>query len=121
MTRLLVIDDDRAVRDDVVELLELEGFDVLSAENGRHGVQIARQSRPDLIVCDIMMPELDGYGVLAELRHDLATATIPFIFLTALAGTFNLRQGMNLGADDYLVKPFSRSELLAAISSRLAQ
>ena len=121
MTNLLVIDDDHAVRVDLVDLLETEGFEVLSAENGRQGVQIARRSLPDLIICDIMMPELDGYGVLAELRRDAAAATIPFIFLTALADRSDVRQGMNRGADDYLVKPFPRSELLTAIATRLAK
>lgn len=121
MSKLLVIDDDHAVRVNLVELLEAEGFEVLSAADGRRGVQLARQSLPDLIICDIMMPELDGYGVLAELRQDSAVATIPFIFLTALADRSDLRQGMNLGADDYLVKPFARSELLTAIASRLAK
>jgi two-component system sensor histidine kinase/response regulator len=121
MTKLLVIDDDHTVRVNLVELLEAEDFEVLSAKDGRQGVEIARQSLPDLIICDIMMPELDGYGVLAELRQDSAAATIPFIFLTALADRSDLRQGMNLGADDYLVKPFARSELLTAIESRLAK
>ncbi len=121
MSKLLVIDDDQAVRLNLVELLEAEGFEVFSAEDGRRGVQVARQSLPDLIICDIMMPELDGHGVLAELRQDSATATIPFIFLTALGNKSDLRQGMNLGADDYLVKPFARSELLTAIDSRLAK
>jgi two-component system sensor histidine kinase/response regulator len=82
-------------------------------------VQLARQQLPDLIVCDIMMPELDGYGVLEELRQDFATATIPFIFLTAKADRLDLRQGMSLGADDYLVKPFTREEVLTAVSTRL--
>jgi len=121
MSKILVIDDEESVRANLVELLEAEGFDVTGAENGRTGVQLARQHLPDLIICDITMPELDGYGVLAELRQDSATATIPFVFLTARADRSDLRQGMNLGADDYLVKPFTRDELLKAISTRLAK
>ncbi len=121
MSKLLVIDDDVAVRSNLVELFEMEGFEVIGAENGRVGVQLAHQHLPDLIVCDIMMPELDGYGVLEELRQDFATATIPFIFLTAKADKADLRQGMTLGADDYLVKPFMREEVLAAVSTRLSK
>ena len=118
MSKILVIDDEESVRGNLAELLEAEGFDPISAENGRVGVQLAWQQLPDLIICDIMMPELDGYGVLDELRQAPATATIPFIFLTARAERADLRQGMNLGADDYLVKPFTRDELLKAISAR---
>ena len=121
MSKLLVIDDDHSVRVNLVELLEAEGFDVLSAKDGRSGVQLARQHLPDLIICDIMMPELDGYGVLEQLRQDPVTATTPFIFLTAKVERSDLRQGMNLGADDYLIKPFTRNELLTAISTRLAK
>ena len=121
MSKLLVIDDDEAVRENLVELFKLEGFEVVGAENGHVGVQLARQHLPDLIMCDIMMPELDGYGVLEELRQDFATATIPFIFLTAKADRADLRQGMSQGADDYLVKPFTRNEILNAVSTRLAK
>jgi two-component system, sensor histidine kinase and response regulator len=121
MSKLIVIDDDVAVRSNLVELFEMEGYEVIGAENGRAGVQLARQHLPDLIVCDIMMPVLDGFGVLEELRQDLATATIPFIFLTAKADKADLRQGMTLGADDYLVKPFTRDEILAAVTVRLAK
>ncbi len=121
MSKILVIDDQDTIRANLVEILEAEGFDVLNVEDGRSGAQLARQHLPDLIICDIMMPELDGYGVLTELRRDLATATIPFIFLTARADRSDLRQGMNLGADDYVVKPFTRDELLQAVSTRLAK
>jgi CheY-like chemotaxis protein len=121
VSKILVIDDQDIIRANLVEILEAEGFDVLNVEDGRSGVQLARQHLPDLIICDIMMPELDGYGVLTELRRDLATATIPFIFLTARADRSDLRQGMNLGADDYVVKPFTRDELLQAVSTRLAK
>jgi two-component system, sensor histidine kinase and response regulator len=119
MSKLLVIDDDTSIRDNLTELLDAEGYQVISAADGRVGAQLARQALPDLILCDIMMPELDGYEVLAELRHDPVTATIPFIFLTAKIEKSDLRQGMNLGADDYLVKPFTRVELLTAIAARL--
>ena len=121
MSKLLVIDDDVAVRSNLIELFEMEGFQVIGAENGRVGVQLARQHLPDLIVCDIMMPELDGYGVLEELRQDFVTSTIPFVFLTAKADKFDLRQGMTMGADDYLIKPFTRDEILTAVSARLSK
>lgn len=119
MTKILVVEDNEPSRINMVELLEGEGFDVIEAEDGRVGVQLAREHLPDLIVCDIMMPELDGYGVLSALRQNLETATIPFIFLTAKADQAAQRQGMVLGADDYLTKPFKRDELLEAISTRL--
>jgi two-component system sensor histidine kinase/response regulator len=119
MTKILVVEDNEPSRINMLELLEAEGFDVVGAKDGRVGVQLAREHLPDLIVCDIMMPELDGYGVLSALRQDLETATIPFIFLTAKADQAALRQGMVLGADDYLTKPFKRDELLEAISTRL--
>ncbi len=121
MSKLLIVDDEEFVRDNLIELFKMEGFEVISAENGRVGVQLARQHLPDLIVCDIMMTGLDGYGVLEELRQDSATATIPFIFLTAKADKADLRQGMGLGADDYLVKPFTRDEILTAVSTRLTK
>ncbi|MCU0516910.1 MAG: EAL domain-containing protein [Oscillatoria sp. Prado101] len=120
MFKILVIEDEALVRANILEILDSSGdFDALGAENGLIGVRLAREHRPDLIVCDIMMPELDGYGVLDALRADPATAAIPFIFLTAKADQGDLRFGMNLGADDYLTKPFRRSELLLAISTRL--
>lgn len=119
MSKLLVIDDEASIRENLLELLDAEGYEVASAEDGRRGVELARQLLPDLIICDVMMPQLDGYGVLAELRENPATATIPFIFLTAKIESADLRQGMNLGADDYLVKPFTRSELLTSIAARL--
>ena len=121
MSKILVIDDENDIRINLSELLEAEGFQVLSAENGQAGLQLAQQSRPDLIICDIMMPDMDGYGVLEELRQDPALAITPFIFLTAKAGLENQRQGMNLGADDYLVKPYTRDELVKAIRTRLSR
>jgi diguanylate cyclase (GGDEF)-like protein len=119
MTRILIIEDDQPVRENILELLEVEEFDVIGAENGLIGVQLARKHLPDLILCDVMMPELDGHGVLTALRADPMTAAIPFIFLTAKADRTDLRQGMNLGADDYLTKPCSADELLEAIAARL--
>lgn len=119
MTKILVIEDEVQVRENIQEILELEDFDILVAENGRIGVQLAKAEIPDLIICDIMMPELDGYGVLTALRQDWATATIPLIFLTAKADRSDMRQGMQLGADDYLIKPVTPAELLQAIATRL--
>lgn len=119
MTKILVIEDAKDLRDDVVEMLSLEGFEAAGAENGIEGVKVARQLYPDLIVCDIMMPELDGYGVLEELRSTPDTATIPFIFLTAKTDRVDMRHGMVLGADDYLTKPFRVNELLDSIRVRL--
>jgi two-component system sensor histidine kinase/response regulator len=119
MDKILVIEDQDAIRTNILELLDAEGYSVMGAKNGRVGVQLAREFLPEVIVSDIIMPELDGYGVLQELRRDPITATIPFIFLTAKADKSDLRQGMNLGADDYLIKPFTQHELLEAISVRL--
>ncbi|WP_234488619.1 bifunctional diguanylate cyclase/phosphodiesterase [Oxynema sp. CENA135] len=119
MKTILVIEDEEFVRANILEILDSMNFETLGAENGKIGVELAQQHLPDLILCDIKMPELDGYGVLTELRQDPTTATIPFIFLTAKAEVADLRQGMNLGADDYLTKPFRRAELLSAVSVRL--
>ncbi|MCS6792848.1 MAG: EAL domain-containing protein [Oscillatoriaceae bacterium SKW80] len=119
MRRILVIEDESVVRDNILEILDADDFEAIGAENGRIGVELAKEYIPDLILCDIMMPELDGYGVLDALKKDPKTATIPFIFLTAKADKADLRQGMNLGADDYLTKPFRRQELLKAIAARL--
>lgn len=119
MTKVLVIEDAKDLRDDVVEMLSLEGYNAEGAENGIEGVRLAREFYPDLIVCDIMMPELDGYGVLQNLRSTPETATIPFIFLTAKTDRVDMRHGMVLGADDYLTKPFRVNELLDSIRVRL--
>ncbi|HEX2916107.1 MAG TPA: EAL domain-containing protein [Chloroflexia bacterium] len=121
MKKILVIEDEPPVQANILELLEAEGFEVIGAENGLVGVEKARTYRPNLVICDVMMPELNGYNVLATLRKHPETATIPFIFLTAKAEKADLRQGMQLGADDYLTKPFTRSELLGAISTRLSK
>ena len=119
MTRILVIEDQAPMRRNLSLMLRMEGFEVQAAENGRSGLELARSEKPDLILCDVMMPELDGYGVLESLRAEPATATIPFIFLTARSDKPDVRQGMNLGADDYLTKPVQRTEVLAAITARL--
>lgn len=119
MSRILVIEDELSVRENILARLEAEGFETLDANNGLSGVELALAHRPDMIICDVMMPEVDGYGVLSMLRHNPLTATIPFIFLTAKADKINLRQGMEMGADDYLTKPFTRIELLGAIAARL--
>lgn len=119
MTKILVIEDEESLRENMVELLLDEKFYVIEAENGEMGVKVALQERPDLILCDVMMPSLDGYGVLDKLRSHRETETIPFIFLTAKATKVDMRQGMELGADDYLTKPCSQEELLKAISTRL--
>jgi two-component system, sensor histidine kinase and response regulator len=118
-TKILVIEDMHHLRNDVVEMLSYEGFEVRGAENGRLGVEMAREFRPDLIICDIMMPELDGYGVLRELRQDEKMATTPFIFLTAKTDRADVRTGMGMGAEDYIPKPFMTHELLETINARL--
>ena len=119
MNKILVIEDEQSIRDLICELLDLEGYQVVEAENGLVGLDLANSTKPDLIICDIMMPELDGYRVLRQLQQDPATETIPFIFLSAKGTKTNLRQGMELGADDYLSKPFTKAELMGAIATRL--
>ena len=119
MKTILLIEDDADVRDNTAEILELAHYRVLKAENGKKGVDLARKELPDMVLCDIMMPELDGYGVLHMLGRSPETAEIPFIFLTAKAERSDVRRGMELGADDYLTKPFEESELLNAIEGRL--
>ena len=119
MKKILVIEDEPAMRANLHDILELENFTPLVAANGREGVTLARQELPDLILCDVLMPELDGHGVLETLRADPATARIPFVFLTAKGEHADVRAGMNLGADDYLVKPVKVADLLEAIAARL--
>jgi DNA-binding NarL/FixJ family response regulator len=121
MNKILVIEDQPQMRKNIATILEMENFQVVAAENGKRGVELARTEKPDLILCDVMMPELDGFGVLQALRAEAATATIPFLFLTAKGDKLDLRKGMNLGADDYLTKPVTREDLLAAIKVRLAR
>lgn len=119
MNKILVIEDDKYVRSNTVDLLKEEGFEVYEAENGRKGIELAKDNIPDLIISDIMMPELDGYGVLNELQKDTITASIPFIFLSAKTEYNDIRKGMNVGADDYITKPFRTSDLLKAINTRI--
>jgi Response regulator containing a CheY-like receiver domain and an HTH DNA-binding domain len=119
MKRILVIEDEPEMRRNLATILRLEQFHPIAAENGRIGVELASSENPDLILCDVMMPELDGYGVLQALRENSRTVAIPFIFLTAKGEKPDIRAGMNLGADDYLTKPVPKVELLEAIRTRL--
>lgn len=119
MKKILLIEDNNEVRENTAEILQLAGYEVTTAANGKLGVEACKRGLPDLIVCDIMMPELDGYGVLHILSKSEDTASIPFIFLTAKAERDDIRKGMTLGADDYLTKPFDDSELLDAIEARM--
>lgn len=117
--KILVIEDEPSIRNNIMLMLKVERYGVSGAENGRVGLEMARKDPPDLILCDVMMPEMDGFAVLEALRAEKRLADVPFIFLTALDDRSNTRRGMNLGADDYLPKPFTRSELLEAVNSRL--
>ncbi|NOX60917.1 MAG: hybrid sensor histidine kinase/response regulator [Chloroflexi bacterium] len=121
MTQILVIEDEEPIRENLRELLEAEGYEVLTAADGRVGAELAQQHLPDLILSDILMPEMDGYDVLTTLQQNRHTANIPFIFLTARTDRENMRAGMTLGADDYLTKPFTREDVLQAIRTRLAK
>src|SRR3954465_9316637 len=116
---ILVIEDNNEIRENTAEILELAGYHALTAENGKQGVDIALREKPAVIICDIMMPELDGYGVLHLLRKNAATESTPFIFLTAKTERSDFRKGMEMGADDYITKPFDDSELLSAVEARL--
>jgi CheY-like chemotaxis protein len=118
MKKILLIEDNPNVLLNTTKMLQAEGHIVISANNGRSGLEMARQHIPSLIICDIMMPEIDGYGVIADLRSNPATTTVPFIFLSARSDKNDLRQGMELGSDDYLTKPFTRDELLGAINAQ---
>ncbi|MFO7879731.1 MAG: response regulator [Bacteroidota bacterium] len=118
-TKILIIEDDKILRENIAELLSLSGYDTTTAEGGRQGIQQAKSEKPDLIVCDIMMPDTDGFSVLYALQNQGISNTIPFIFLTAKTDNEAYRQGMNLGADDFLHKPFDDIELLNAIEVRL--
>lgn len=119
MKTILVIDDNTDIRENTAEILSLAGYQTFTAENGKRGVELAGREKPDLIVCDIMMPELDGYGVLHLLKNKPETENIPFIFLTAKTERGDFRKGMEMGADDYITKPFDDIELLKAIEIRL--
>lgn len=118
-TKILVIEDNLDVRENISEILSLSGYDTLEAEDGTVGVKLAREHHPDLIICDVMMPKLDGFGVLRILNRDPKLMHIPFMFLTALTEKGDFRKGMGLGADDYITKPFDEVELLDAIEIRL--
>lgn len=121
MKTILVIEDEQTVRESILDLLEAEGFHGIGGENGNVGVQLAHAHHPDLILCDVQMPDLDGFSVLTQLRQSPETAGIPFIFLTARTTKSDVRYGMDLGADDYLTKPCTATELLGAVSGRLAK
>jgi DNA-binding NarL/FixJ family response regulator len=119
MKKILVIEDEPEMRRNIVALLRYHDYMPIAAENGRIGLEAARREEPDLILCDVMMPEMDGYGVIQALQTDPFLARIPFIFLTAKGEKDDLRSGMNLGADDYLTKPVANADLVKAIESRL--
>jgi DNA-binding NarL/FixJ family response regulator len=119
MNKILIIEDQPQMRRKLAMILEREQFQVATAPNGLIGLDLARSDPPDLVICDIMMPELDGYGVLEALRADKATATTPFIFLTAKGERVDQRAGMSIGADDYLTKPVMKDDLLSSIHARL--
>ncbi|MCP5497906.1 MAG: response regulator [Leptospiraceae bacterium] len=119
MAKILVIDDSSVIKIKITSILEMEGHEVLSAEEGKTGIQLAKSNLPDLILCDIMMPEMDGYQVFQELKKNKETSTIPFLFLSAKADKSDLRIGMNLGADDYLTKPFEIDDLLKAVDTQI--
>lgn len=121
MKKILLIEDDVTVRENTAELLELSEYEVITANDGRQGSDMAKTEFPDIIICDVMMPKMDGYGVLRELSENPGTANIPFIFLSAKTEHKDIRRGMDLGADDYLTKPFEEEDLLSAIESRLAK
>ncbi len=117
--KILLIEDEKPLREDILETLECMYFDVIGAENGLVGVQLALQHKPDLIICDIMMPKLDGYDVLKTLRQNPETSHIPFIFLSAKTEKADIQKGRDLGANDYLTKPFTIAQLSQAISAQL--
>lgn len=121
MKTILIIEDDTVLRENTAELLELSNYHVITAPNGKVGVDLAKKMLPDIIVCDIMMPELDGYNTLEILSQIKSTKSIPFIFLSAKTEHSDVRKGMNMGADDYITKPFDEDELISAIESRLAK
>ena len=121
MKTILIIEDEPEMRRNLATILRLEKYNPLTAENGREGIEMARKVTPDLILCDVMMPELDGYGVLRELRANTSTEATPFIFLTARGEKPDVRAGMNLGADDYLTKPVAKADRLSAIRTRIVR
>jgi len=121
MTTILVIEDNDAIREEMEQILGFEGFNVLTADNGRAGILLAEKHRPDLILCDIMMPHLDGYGTLTALRGSAPTAAIPFLFVSACREEADVQHGLALGANGYLTKPFTVERLLAMIHEQLVK
>ena len=121
MQKILIIEDQPDVRENIEAILELEDYETLIAENGEMGIEMAKNHQPDLILCDVMMPKLDGFGVVQALRQNPISSTIPLIFLTAKVDRLSLRQGMDFGADDYLTKPFTLDELINAVKARLSK
>lgn len=121
MKKILLIEDDLVLRENTAELLELSDYDVITAKNGKEGVSFIKSHLPDLVICDIMMPVMDGYEVLKVLSSDDEAKFIPFIFLSAKIKRSDIRKGMNLGADDYISKPFTEEEIIGAVESRLAK
>ncbi len=121
MEKILIIEDDELIRENMIELFTNEGYCVFSAENGKKGLEKAIQKIPDIIVSDIMMPEMDGFQVYKSIRSEPLLAVIPFIFLSALSDRLHIRSGMVLGADDYITKPFINTELLEAVKNRIAK
>jgi len=119
MVKVLVIEDERPVRSNVIDLLQVEGYEAVGAEHGEIGLELAKELQPDLIICDVLMPKMDGFEVLRQLVSHPDTATIPFMFLTARSDRSDVRQGMEMGAYDYLTKPFTRAELLGAVLAQL--
>lgn len=119
MARILLIEDDDIIRQLILDLLDIEGFEVISAEDGQSGLQLAQEQIPDLILCNVTMPDLDGYQVFTALRQNPVTQGIPFIFLTAQASKDSKVQALQLGASGYITKPFSSDELIRAISNQL--
>lgn len=119
MKKILVIDDDDTLRSNTALYLQMSGFEIIVAENGAEGVRLARKNLPDLVICDITMPGMDGYAVIENLSKTPETAIIPFIFLTAKSEKEDFRMGMQLGADDYIAKPFNFDDLISAINIRL--
>lgn len=119
MAKILVIEDEEAIRDKIMTVLRYEGFETFGAAEGDEGVSAAADNSPDLIICDVLMPRMNGYGALSALRANEKTAAIPVIFLTAAASRADQRKGMELGADDYITKPYTVDELLSAVRTRL--
>lgn len=121
MQQILLIEDEPLIRDSLEDVLNLEGYGLTTAHNGQAGLQAVQQRLPDLIICDINMPEMDGYRVLESLRADPKTRNVPFVFLTARSSRADQRQGMDLGADDFLTKPFTVDELMRTVKARLVR